>query len=104
MYSSVSGPGIYVPPSRCLSRAEVAAYESLEHGVPSIRHYATVQWMRNVTWFRILPIPEIRWWFYNELRCDEREKVRANIPIVVITDAIRNVGDIFVLFIRAHFT
>lgn len=41
---------------------------------------------------------------YNELRGNEREKVRADIPVVVITDAIRIVGDCFVLFIRAHFT
>jgi len=41
---------------------------------------------------------------HNESRGDELEKVMADIPVVVITDAIRNVGDVFVLFIRAHFT
>ena len=61
VYSSVSGPGVDIPSSRCLSRTEVAAYESLENGVPSVRHYATVQRMCKVLWFRILSIPEIRW-------------------------------------------
>jgi hypothetical protein len=46
VYSSVSRPRVDVPPSRRLGRTEVAAYEGLEHGVPSVRHDTTVQRMR----------------------------------------------------------
>jgi len=46
VYSSVSRPGVDVPPSRRLCRTEMTAYEGLEYGVPSVRHDATVQRMR----------------------------------------------------------
>jgi hypothetical protein len=58
VYSSVGRSGVDVPPSRRLGRTEVAADEGLEHGVPSVRHDAAVQWMREALWFRILPIAE----------------------------------------------
>lgn len=58
VYSSVSRPGVDVAPSRRLGRTEVATYEGLEHGVSPIRHDAAVRRMRQVLWFRILPIAE----------------------------------------------
>jgi hypothetical protein len=61
VYSSVSRPGVDVSPSRRLGRTEVAPYESLEHGVPSVRHDAAVRWMRQVLWFWILPIAKIQY-------------------------------------------
>jgi len=48
----------------------MAAYESLEHGVPSVRHYAAVQRMRNIPWSRILSIPRYDG-DYNKLRGNE---------------------------------
>ena len=58
VYSSVSRPGVDVAPSRRLGRTEVATDEGLEHGVPPVRHDAAVRRMRQVLWFRILPIAE----------------------------------------------
>ncbi len=46
VYFSVCGPGVNVPSSRRLCGTEVTAYESLEHGVPSVCHDTTVQRMR----------------------------------------------------------
>jgi hypothetical protein len=59
MYPAVGRPGIDVLPTRRLCRTEVAPYESLEHGVPSVCHNAAVQRMRQALWFRIASTPAI---------------------------------------------